>query len=308
MRKLVGVGALMALVAATATYVVVAADPGGEIDLTAPDSLLYVENGHVGRVPIGQPEPGTSSDLSCLRVYSAASTTVCLRSVAVPPSFEAAIYSGNNLERTLPLDGTPSRARVSPSGRLVAWTVFREGDSYMPAGYFSTTAGIYDRQTGTLYGSMEDFTVQGIDSRDRNFWGITFTPDDKGFYATLATNNTTWLIKGDLATRTLTPLRQNVECPSLSPDGTHLAYKKRLGDHWRLHTLNLATGTETPLGEPEEVDDQAAWLDNITVAYARPSGRNGPPAIYRLPIAPNATPVLLKLNATSPAVTTQLVR
>ncbi|MBM7772288.1 hypothetical protein JOD54_002492 [Actinokineospora baliensis] len=302
MKKLIGVGALVALVAATVTYVVVAADPGDQIDLTAPDSLLYVENGHVGRAPIAQPGSGRSSGMSCLRVYSAASTTVCLRAVAVPPSFEAAVYSGNELEKTLPLDGTPSRARVSPSGRLVAWTVFREGDSYMPAGYFSTTAGIYDRQTGTLYGSMEDFTVQGIDSHDRNFWGITFTPDDKGFYATLSTNNTTWLVKGDLATRTMTPIRENVECPSLSPDGTRIAYKKRIGDHWRLHVLTLATNTEAPLGEPEEVDDQAAWLDNDTVAYSRSSGGNGPPAIYRLPIGPNATPVLLKSNATSPAL------
>ncbi|GAA3053531.1 TolB family protein [Actinokineospora globicatena] len=302
MRKVVGVAAMVALVAATVTYVVVSASPGGAVDLGAPDSLIYVENGRVGRAPLASPEAGSVGGMSCLRVYSAASTTVCLRTVAIPPSFEAAVYSGNSLEKTIPLDGTPSRARVSRSGRLVAWTVFREGDSYMPAGYFSTTAGIYDRETGVLYGSMEDFTVQGLDSHDRNFWGITFTPDDKGFYATLSTGGKNWLIKGDLATRTLVPLRENVECPSLSPDGTRLAYKKRLNDHWRLHLLDLATNTETPLGDPTEVDDQAAWLDNNTLAYARSPSPGEPPAIYSLPI--DGQPRLLKPNATSPAATT----
>ncbi|SES36964.1 hypothetical protein SAMN04487818_111173 [Actinokineospora terrae] len=240
--------------------------------------------------------------MPCLRVYAAGGAAVCLRAVAVPPSFEAVVYAGNDAEKTIPLDGTPSRARVSPSGRLVGWTVFREGDSYMPAGYFSTTAGIYDRVSGTLYGSMEDFTVQGIDSHDRNFWGITFTPDDKGFYATLATGGTTWLVKGDLASRTMVPVRENAECPSLSPDGGRVVYKKRVGDKWRLHLLELGTGQERPLGDTAEVDDQAAWLDDRTILYSRP-GPDGHPAIHSLSTDPSATPRLIRANATSPVVT-----
>ena len=39
----------------------------------------------------------------------------------------------------------------------------------------------------------------------------------------------------------------------------------------RLHVLDLATRPETPLAETAGVDDQAAWLDSDTVAYARPA-------------------------------------
>ena len=47
-------------------------------------------------------------------------------------------------------------------------------------------------------------------------------------------------------------IHENVECPSLSPDGTRIAYKKR--DRldpapWQLTVLDLATMRETPLGD-----------------------------------------------------------
>ena len=39
----------------------------------------------------------------------------------------------------------------------------------------------------------------------------------------------------------MTVIHDNVECPSLSPDGTRIAYKRRDGNpwHWRLHVLDL---------------------------------------------------------------------
>ena len=65
-------------------------------------------------------------------------------------------------------------------------------------------------------------------------------------------------------------LHENVECPSLSPDGTRVAYKRRTGSAtrpWRLTVLDLATMRETPLAEPRSVDDQAEWLDDDHVLY-----------------------------------------
>jgi hypothetical protein len=84
-----------------------------------------------------------------------------------------------------------------------------------------------------------------------------------------------YLVKGDIATQTATVLRENVECPSLSPNGTRIAYKKRLqsGDRvvWELHVLHLASGRDTSLDEERSVDDQLEWLDNERVLYALPA-------------------------------------
>jgi uncharacterized repeat protein (TIGR01451 family) len=57
----------------------------------------------------------------------------------------------------------------------------------------------------------------------------------------------------------------------LSPDGTRLAFKKRvggpIGGAWRFHVLDLQTMAETPLGELRSIDDQIEWLDDRQVLY-----------------------------------------
>jgi hypothetical protein len=109
-----------------------------------------------------------------------------------------------------------------------------------------------------------------VTARDRNFWGATFAADGDTFYATLATNKKTYLIKGSIGARTAQTIHENVECPSLSPDGTRVAYKKRVGTGtkiWRLHVLDLKTMRETPLAEERPIDDQVEWLDDDRVLY-----------------------------------------
>src|SRR6185312_10667053 len=109
-----------------------------------------------------------------------------------------------------------SRARVSADGQLVAWTVFVSGDSYNGP-QFSTRTGVFDVKTGTVIPSLETFTatVNGHAYRavDINYWGITFEPDDVHFYVTMGSSGQTWLMRGDLAARTLTSVVSNVECP-----------------------------------------------------------------------------------------------
>lgn len=75
-----------------------------------------------------------------------------------------------------------------------------------------------------MLGNLEDFSVSNNDaplqSPTFNFWGVTFASDERHFYATLGVGDfagTTHLVEGDLRTRTLRVLRDNVECPSLSP-------------------------------------------------------------------------------------------
>jgi protease II len=113
-------------------------------------------------------------------------------------------------------------------------------------------------------------------------------------------------VQGDLAARTLTSVRQNAECPSVSPDGTHVAYKVAgKGDpHWTFAVLDLTTGEETLLsGETRNVDDQAEWLDDDTLLYGMPrEDEPGVTDVWALDTHADATPELLIEQAWSPAV------
>lgn len=251
----------------------------------------------------------------CQRAYAAGGTLACLRSTGVPFSSELTVFRGGGAatqgsgvpDLRLDLWGNPSRSQVSPSGRFVAWTVFRSGDSYMQAGGFSTTAGFYDLETGDHYGSLEDFTVlrdgRKVTAADVNFWGITFAADDRTFYATLGSGGRTWLLRGQVGSRTLTTLREGVECPSLSPDGTRIAYKARAGDGWRAHVLRLDGGTDVALADialagDQPVDDQIAWVDDETVAYGTSVG--GEPVVVTVPADGSGEPIRL-LKGSSPS-------
>ena len=62
---------------------------------------------------------------------------------------------------------------------------------------------------------------------DRNYWGVTFAADDDHFYATVAFGGRDPPgSRADLDPAVDT-MRTDAECPSLSPDGTRVAYKKR---------------------------------------------------------------------------------
>ncbi|MCW2881887.1 MAG: TolB [Sphaerisporangium sp.] len=269
----------------------------------SPDSGLVLAVPASGE---GQPR---STGLRCKRFYAAAGTGLCLRVTNGLVTRSEAIVVDDHLRevRRVALSGIPSRARVSASGRMVAWTFFAAGDSYLSVG-LSTRAGILDTRTGTLVKSLEDFTLEkdGRNYRapDLNYWGVTFASDDNRFYATVSTEGRTYLVEGDFAKRRVRVLRENAECPSLSPDGTRVVYKKRTSsftDPWRLHMLDLRTGRERALAEPANVDDQVAWLDAQTVMYSRLRGDSSD--VWRVPADGSGRPELLLRDAYSPAAT-----
>lgn len=296
-RTVLGVVLVAAVLVAGAVFVglrAVGARPAEEsLDLRSGE-LVYVD-------PAGRVRQAGRTGPACQRVDVAAGTLVCLRATAVPAQSEIVVFDAAGERLRLDAWGTPSRARVSPSGKVVMWTVFRAGDSYLGGvGTFSTTAGIYDLERGAHYGSLEDFQlmVDGVENTadDVNYWGITFTRDDRTFYATASSGGKTWLVRGSVDTKVLTSVRENVECPSLSPDGRKIAYKHRSGDQWRLHVLDVASGTEVALAEEKHVDDQPQWLDDSWVAYARDKG------IWKVPASGGGRPELVRPDAASPAV------
>jgi hypothetical protein len=256
------------------------------------------------------------STLNCDRVHAAAGRGICLeaRRGAIT-SYHAHLFD-SALRKTASFDlaGAPSRTRMSADGTLAATTVFVSGHSYSSPG-FSTRTSIIDVQSGRMLAAdLEAFAVikdgQLFKAADFNFWGVTFTPDAKGFYATLQTDGKQWLVQGDVAQQRMTVVAPNVECPSLSPDGQRIAFKRRVVPApqgrvvWQLIVRELASGKETALArETRSVDDQVEWIDNREIAYALPDDTT-PAAtnVFALAIDGSSAPRLLMPLAYSPAV------
>lgn len=249
---------------------------------------------------------------SCDRVYATRQLVSCLAAnTGMPTSFEA-VALGPDLKPagSWPLGGIPSRTRISPDSSLVATTVFVSGHSYASTG-FSTETSVRGMD-GTDYGNLEDFALLSggtrIKATDRNIWGVTFVPGQPAdFYATASSQGNIWLVRGSLDERTLTVVASGVECPSISPDGTRIAFKKStsgtLVGHRNAAVLELATGTVTVLGEQRNVDDQIEWLDNSTVVYGMPRDDSGQDSdVWSLATSAGAVPQLLIEHAWSPAV------
>jgi hypothetical protein len=269
--------------------------------------------GQVAAVPVAEPDAARAfTAAECERVYSRSESVLCLSADrGVVTTYRAQLLdAGFTPIRDLSLTGLPSRARLSPDGSLTATTTFVFGDSYANPGQFSTRTLISRADDGTVIADLEQFTllVDGTvnSAADRNIWGVTFV-DDNSFYATAASGGVTWLVRGEVTAQTLTSIRTDVECPSLSPDGTRIAFKKHgeLGPgQWRLAVYDLRTGAETLLAETRSVDDQAEWLDDEHVLYGLPRGEEGTAStdVWVVPADGTGSPAVLIPDAWSPAV------
>ncbi|HEX6685612.1 MAG TPA: hypothetical protein VF062_22745 [Candidatus Limnocylindrales bacterium] len=278
--------------------------------LAAGPAMQALSNGVLSTVSLRDPAgPRVLTSLNCDRAHAAADTVACLTPVDALRGTHLMVLNSKLLPKhDVPLTGFPNRLRVSATGRMVAWTLFIDGHSYNTAG-FSTQTGILDTRTGSAVQSLEEFAafVDGQPHRaaDINLWGVTFTDDDNRFYATMSTGGRRYLVAGDFAAKTLRAIAENVECPSLSPDGRRIAFKAAVGgdpaNGWRLSVLDLTTMKVTPTAESRSVDDQPLWTDGDTVAYAlqRSDGIN---EIWTARADGTGRPGLLVSGANSPAL------
>lgn len=276
-------------------------------------TALGSKYGMVAEVPLRDPGGSRAfTSTSCDRVYAAAGKVLCLSSkTGLVTTYAARLLDAATMTslQSLPLSGIPSRARLSRDGRLAATTSFVAGDSY--AGTSFSTRTVISRPGGASYGNLESFTLRHnghvIAPIGRNFWGVTFAGDDRTFYATAEWSGKTWLVRGDLLTRSLVTLHEDAECPSLSPNGTRVAFKQRgslPAGHWRLVVYTIGSGKLIPLAEPRSVDDQVEWLDDTTVMYGvpRPGTQAATDDVWAVPANGTGHPRLLIPQAWSPAV------
>ena len=263
----------------------------------------------------GGPGNRQATELECESVSFGGDRGVCLEARrGVITTYSAVLFDSRfHTTRTLPLAGIPSRTRVSPDGRYAAVTVFISGHSYGGTD-FSTETQIIDAVTGTpVVANLEQLEVWSdkgrIDAADRNFWGVTFTADRNRFYASLGTGGVVYLVRGDIAAHRVDIVKPGVECPSLSPDNTRVAFKKRVPGSglakWRLYVLDLASLTETAVAESRFIDEQVEWLDDGHILYTQVASDAPSPAVSDVWVVPadgTGQPELLIREAASPAV------
>jgi len=297
----------------------VAAPPGAEARhpvrvLFFRANALGSEYGKLAVAPLDALDhPVYSKDLACDRVYFSNGVGICLASDRGVFTRYYAVKFDENLKGgwNIPLNGIPSRTRVSPSGRLGSITIFLSGHSYASLN-FATQTLILDTATGNVLADLEKFSVTRdgapFQSKDFNFWGVTFAHDENRFYATLWSKGQTYLVECNLAEKTAKVIHQNVECPSLSPDNTRIGFKKRMPGQrilWNIHVLDLKTMTETRLAETRNVDDQVEWFDNDHLLYALSESETGSSAstdIWMVPANGGGSPSILYKGGFSPSV------
>jgi Tol biopolymer transport system component len=205
--------------------------------------------------------------------------------------------------------GLPIRVRLSSDGQLGAMTVFVTGHSYSDAA-FSTLTNLVDTRAGQITTDLEKFNIERegapFRSVDFNFWGVTFARGGDRFYATLGTGGQTYLLEGTVSARTARVIASNVECPSLSPDNTRIAFKQRKsGDTrtWHLAVLDLTSMSVSQVpGEARSIDDQVEWLDDTHILYAAQREGSIATDIWEASIDGSSQPRVFVSGALSPAV------
>lgn len=257
-------------------------------------------------------------DERCDRVHAGGGVLVCVRSdaaIGMPASGTATIRSLDEPSRPR-IDwfstGLPSRARVAPDGSRFAVTSFVTGHSYLAVGEFATETVISAPRLGpgTLWSDAIEVRPSSERYRavDGNWWGVTFVPGQPdAVYATYGSGGVAEVLRIDATTGVASPELPRGSCPSVSPDGRYVVFKRPVEGAPAPRSLivrDLRSGEEWELGETRYVDDQVEWLDEDTVVYAvnRDDATIVQPVadVWAVDVAPGAVPSVLVPYAASP--------
>ncbi len=256
-----------------------------------------------------RPLTRTPTTLGCTRLHASDAAQVFCFTKVLPgqPKYYSGptgYFFGSDFAQTTRFKtnrGIISRARIARDGRYVASTAFTTGHSYLGVGgsQFSTATLIANAKDPKSEQDIQQWTVlkagKPITSADLNLWGVSFDPKQSDrFFVTAYFDGTPHLAEGSVSAKRITVARENVECPSFSPDGQLLAFKKRTGPtKWSPAVLNLQSQQETVYTVPDSVDDQIEWLDGATLIYE----------VIDTPLVgkPTVNLVTLDLRAASPA-------
>ncbi len=233
---------------------------------------------------------GVVDDLACLRLHSAENgDLICSNSsqknaigILDYGPLNTTWYSANLKKSVMfPIDPSNkrySRARIAKDGTTMAWTNFTSNAGYADSGMgykFSTVTYVGQIIDGKpVQTNLEQWALFKnkfkISAEDLNYWGVTFHPNNsKQFLVTASVQGIHYLAQGDMNTQQINIIHSGVECPSYSPDGKRIAFKKRAtATTWSPAILELSTLKETVFNQlGYSVDDQIDWLDSQTLIY-----------------------------------------
>ena len=231
-----------------------------------------------------KPISRSATSLNCLRVHASANGSVMCFTNVVPNKVSqfsnptSYIYTSDlSLESTHvnQSTGRPNRARMSADGKFSATTEFATGHSYVGVGgdTFSTLTLLVRTGVQGQGQDIQNWAVlhegRKVTSADLNLWGVTFDPSNSNrFFVTVYFAGKPYLAEGNVNDRRIETVKEGGECPSFSPDGKRLAFKKRTSaTGWSPAVLELTTLKEKVIDIGDSVDDQIEWLDNHTLVY-----------------------------------------